>query len=326
MPTPSTPTPSTPTDPTSSTPTTFNQSVIDEFRANAGKVGGPFEGGDLLLLTTTGAKSGKEHTTPLGYVRDGDLLLVVGSNLGAPRHPDWYHNVLARPAVRVELGAEEFQAIAVPAEGERRDRLFEGVVAAEPGYSDYQARTSRVLPVVVLERPAHEADIPAETGNFADKMVQVHLWLRGQLRHVRDETEAHFAALAAHQGSGVPPAPGLGLQIRQHCLAFCDALEFHHTSEDVHLFPAMAGYHPELRETFDRLADEHRTVARIQGELAALLADIGSADPDRFRTELARMSQELTAHLDYEEESLLPILAELPWPPGPPGGAGGAKD
>ncbi|ATL32399.1 nitroreductase/quinone reductase family protein [Streptomyces formicae] len=296
-------------------PTPFNQSVIDEFRAHGGKVGGPFDGGDLLLLTTTGARSGKEHTTPLGFVRDGGLLLVVGSNLGSPRHPDWYHNVLARPTVRVELGTEEFQAIAVPAEGERRDRLFERVVAAERGYGDYQARTSRILPVVVLERPAHEADIPEEADNFADKMLQVHLWLRGQLRHVRAETDAHFAALAAHTGPGVPPAPGLGLQIRQHCLAFCDALAFHHTSEDAHLFPAMRGYHPELRETFDRLAEEHRTVARIQGELAALLAGIDGTDPERFRAELDSMSRQLTAHLDYEEENLLPILAALPWPP-----------
>ncbi|WP_223778349.1 nitroreductase/quinone reductase family protein [Streptomyces sp. 135] len=298
--------------------TSFNQSVIDEFRANGGKVGGPFEGGDLLLLTTTGARSGKEHTTPLGFVRDGDLLLLVGSNLGGPCHPDWYHNVLAHPTVGVELGTEEFQAIAVPAEGERRDRLFARITAAEPGYGDYQARTSRILPVVVLERPAHEAGIPQEAGDFAEKMQQVHLWLRGQLRHVRDETEAHFAATAAHRGPGAPPEPGLGLRIRQHCLAFCEALEFHHTSEEAHLFPTMAGYHLELRETFDRLAEEHRTVARIQGELAGLLAGLGGADPERFRAELARMSEELTRHLDYEEEALLPILAELPWPPGPP--------
>lgn len=98
-------------------PTSFNQSVIDEFRASAGKVGGPFEGADLLLLTTTGARSGKETTTPLGYVRQGDALLVIGSNLGAPRHPDWYRNLLAHPVVRVELGTRTFQALAVPAQG-----------------------------------------------------------------------------------------------------------------------------------------------------------------------------------------------------------------
>ncbi|MEV0124883.1 nitroreductase/quinone reductase family protein [Streptomyces sp. NPDC050703] len=303
-------------------PTPFNQSVVEEFRANGGKVGGPFEGAELLLLTTTGAKSGKEHTTPLGFVRDSGLLLIVGSNLGAPHHPDWYHNVLAHPIVRVELGAEEFQAVAVPAEGERRDLLFGRVVAAEPGYADYQARTTRVLPVIALERPAHEAAIPAEAGNLAEKMTQVHLWLRGQLRHVRAETDAYFAALAAHPGPAAPRTPGLGLQIRQHCLAFCDALAFHHTSEDTHLFPVMAGHHPELRATFDRLADEHREVARIQGELAALLAGVGDSDPEAFRTELERMSDELTRHLDFEEESLLPVLAHLPWPPGPPAPAG----
>ncbi|MEN3537520.1 nitroreductase family deazaflavin-dependent oxidoreductase [Microbispora sp. ZYX-F-249] len=130
----------------------FNQSVIDEFRANGGKVGGPFEGGDLLLLTTVGARSGREHTVPLGYVRDGDALLVVASAGGAPRNPAWYHNLLAHPAVRVEVGEEVFDAVAVPAEGERRERLFEHVVRVAPGYADYRARTARAIPVVVLER------------------------------------------------------------------------------------------------------------------------------------------------------------------------------
>ncbi|MFF3248125.1 nitroreductase/quinone reductase family protein [Streptomyces sp. NPDC002870] len=300
-------------------PTPFNQSVIDEFRANRGKVGGPFEGGDLLLLTTTGAKSGKQHTTPLGYVHDGDLLLVVGSNLGAPSHPAWYHNVLAHPLVQVEIGAESFEAIAVPAEGARRERLFAQVVRTAPGYGDYQSQTTRALPVVVLERAAEPeaGGVPREVTNLADKLIEVHTWLRAQLRHVRAEADAHFAAQAAHDGPGEPPVPGLGLQIRQHCLAFCQTLEFHHTSEDGHLFPAIATHHPHLRDALDRLRNEHQTVSRVQGELLALLADIGAADPRRFRTELDRMSQELTAHLDYEEESLLPVLAEIPWPPAP---------
>ncbi|MBT2505006.1 nitroreductase family deazaflavin-dependent oxidoreductase [Streptomyces sp. ISL-98] len=302
-------------------PTSFNQAVIDEFRANGGKVGGPFEGGDLLLLTTTGVKSGKQHTTPLGYVRDGDLLLVVGSAAGATRHPAWYHNLLARPQVRVEIGTESFEAIAVPAEGARRDELFELFVGVDPGYGDYQARTDRVLPVVALE-PAEREGAPREVSNLAGKLIEVHTWLRGQLRHVSDEVDAHFAARAGRRGDGeasVPP--GLGLQIRQHCLAFCQTLEFHHTSEDAHLFNAIGGYHPHLRDALDRLRAEHRTVARIQGELVALLGDISSADPLRFRSELDRMSKELTAHLDYEEESLLPVLAEIPWPPVAPGTA-----
>ncbi|MEU9674147.1 nitroreductase/quinone reductase family protein [Streptomyces parvus] len=294
-------------------PQTFQQSVITEFRANAGKVGGPFEGTDLLLLTTTGARSGKPHTTPLGHVRDGRRLLVVASNLGAPVHPDWYRNLLAHPTVRVELGDEEFESLAVPAEGARRDELFARVVAEAPGYAEYQDATERVLPVVVLELPDPDAAAPPVT-SLADKLVEVHTWLRGQLRHAHDETEAHFAERAG-RGPGEPPTPGLGLQIRQRCLAFCQALEFHHTAEDGHMFPTMEGYHPHLRDVFDRLREEHRSIGAVQSALADLLADVSIAEPDRFRAELARMTEELTAHLDYEEEHILPLLAEVPWPP-----------
>ncbi|MER6322504.1 nitroreductase/quinone reductase family protein [Streptomyces coelicoflavus] len=293
-------------------PTSFHQSVIDEFRANGGKVGGPFAGGDLLLLTTTGARSGASRTTPLGYVRHHDRLLVVGSNLGGPRHPGWYHNLLAHPVVRVEVSTESFEALAVPAEGARREELFAHVVRASPGYGDYQARTARLLPVVVLERaePEEWEGRPREVRTLADKVLEVHTWLRGQVRQVRAETEAYFAAPGA---DGAPPS--LGLQIRQRCLAFCQALEFHHVSEDGHLFPGIARHHPHLTDVFDRLADEHRTVARVQGELAALLDGLAIADPARFRVELDEMSAQLNAHLDYEEEVLLPLLADVPWPP-----------
>lgn len=303
-------------------PASFNESVIEEFRANEGKVGGPFEGGDLLLLTTTGAKSGAERTTPLGYVRHGELLLLVGSSLGAPHHPGWYHNVLAHPVVRVEVGTRTFQALAVPAEGDRRDELFAHAVRSAPGYGDYQARTTRVLPVVVLERADPDGwEGPGEVRTLADKVMEVHTWLRGQLRQVAAEADAHFAERAAHQGPDEPPAPSLGLQIRQRCLAFCQALEFHHVSEDEHLFPGIARHHPQLGATFARLRDEHRTVARIQAAIADLLADIAIAEPLRFRAELSAMEEELNAHLDYEEETLLPLLADVPWPPVPPAAA-----
>ncbi|OKJ21829.1 cation-binding protein [Streptomyces sp. CB00316] len=295
-------------------PSAFQQSVIDEFRANAGKVGGPFAGSDLLLLTTTGARTGRPHTTPLGHVRDGDRLLVVGSNLGAPHHPDWYHNLLARPTVQVELGEQQFQTLAVPAEGSTHDELFARVVAEAPGYAEYQAATGRVLPVVVLHLPDPQAPAPAIT-SLAGKLTEVHTWLRGQLAQVHAETEAHFAARAAQRGAGAPPPPGLGLQIRQRCLAFCQALEFHHTSEDGHVFPVMEGYHPHLRPVFDRLREEHRSIAAVQSALAALLAGVAIADPHRFRTELTQMTEQLTAHLDYEEAEILPLLADVPWPP-----------
>ena len=130
----------------------FTRQVIEEFRANGGRVGGPFEAADLVLLTTTGARSGRPHTVPLGVVHDGERLLVVGSAGGAPRHPAWYHNVLAHPGVTVEHGDEVFAAHAEPAAGADRDRLFALVVSVAPGYADYQLATTRTLPVVVLRR------------------------------------------------------------------------------------------------------------------------------------------------------------------------------
>ena len=96
----------------------FNRPIVEEFRANEGRVGGPFEGGDLLLLTTVGAKSGLEQTSPLAYIRDESRLLVVGSAGGSPSHPAWYRNVLAHPMVRVEVGSETYAAVAVPTEGD----------------------------------------------------------------------------------------------------------------------------------------------------------------------------------------------------------------
>ncbi|WP_269856719.1 nitroreductase/quinone reductase family protein [Streptomyces sp. RPT161] len=306
-------------------PMSFNQSVIEEFRANEGKVDGPFAGGELLLLTTTGARSGAEHTVALGCFRPDGLLLVVASNMGSPAHPAWYHNLLAHPVVRVEIGNEIFAATAVPTKGARRDRLFEQVLRVAPGYGDYQSRTGRTLPVVLLERAYSQAqDGPREVANLADRVLEAHTWLRAQLRHIRAEAEAHFAVRASRPGPGEASVPALGLQIRQHCLTFCEGLRHHHTGEDEHIFPALAKHHPQLREVLDRLGEEHRTVARIRGELLTLLGGIATADPRRFTAELDRMARELTAHLDYEEAWLLPVLARIPFPPAAPAQATGS--
>lgn len=102
----------------------FNQRIIEEFRANAGVVGGPFAGAPMLLLTSTGAKSGRAHTTPLVYLQDGDRIAVFASMGGAPKNPAWYHNVVANPDVTVEVGTEKYQARAVVTSGAERDQLF----------------------------------------------------------------------------------------------------------------------------------------------------------------------------------------------------------
>ncbi|MDQ1481434.1 MAG: hypothetical protein QOI44_2295 [Actinomycetota bacterium] len=130
----------------------FNSNLIAEFRAGDGKVGGPFEGAPLLLLTTTGAKTRRKHTTPLVYQQDGDRIVVFGSKGGAPSHPAWYHNLVANPTVTVELPAETFEARAVTVEGGERDRIWSAQKELMPGFADYEAKTDRQIPVIVLER------------------------------------------------------------------------------------------------------------------------------------------------------------------------------
>ncbi|NUW43572.1 nitroreductase family deazaflavin-dependent oxidoreductase [Nonomuraea rhodomycinica] len=129
----------------------FNQQVIDEFRANGGKVGGMFEGAPLVLLTTTGRKSGKQVTTPVMYLKDGERVIVIASYAGADHHPAWYHNLVANPEVTAEVGTETYRARAEVVEGEERDRLFARMVEQAPGFAEYQNKTERRIPVVALD-------------------------------------------------------------------------------------------------------------------------------------------------------------------------------
>jgi deazaflavin-dependent oxidoreductase (nitroreductase family) len=130
----------------------YNERIIEEFRGNAGKVGGTWEGRDLLLLTTKGRKTGREYTTPIVFSRDGDRLLVYASQGGAPTHPDWYLNLEQDPRVVVEVGPERYEAIATPLEGEERDREFAAQAARVHAFAEYQEKTSRIIPVVALTR------------------------------------------------------------------------------------------------------------------------------------------------------------------------------
>ena|SRR2546422_7887422 len=130
----------------------WNRQTIEEFRANRGKVGGMWEGRPLLLLTTTGAKSGQRHTNPVMYLPDGDRLLIFASKGGTPTHPDWYHNLLAHPEVTVEVGTEIYEATATVITGGKRDQLYAKQAALFPQFADYQARTTRKIPVIALER------------------------------------------------------------------------------------------------------------------------------------------------------------------------------
>jgi deazaflavin-dependent oxidoreductase (nitroreductase family) len=129
-----------------------NLGIIQEFRANAGKVGGPFAGRPLLLLHTIGAKSGEARINPVACLRDGDCLVIFASKGGAPTNPDWYYNILTHPLVTVEIDTEEFQARATVATEPERSRLYNQMVAMMPGFAEYQQKTTRIIPVIVLTR------------------------------------------------------------------------------------------------------------------------------------------------------------------------------
>jgi deazaflavin-dependent oxidoreductase (nitroreductase family) len=130
----------------------FNQRIIAEFRANGGEVGGPFAGAPMLLLTTTGAKSGQRRTTPLVYLPDGDRFIVIASKGGAPAHPAWYHNLAAHPETTIEVGTESIPVTALVVTGEERDKLYARQAELRPAFAEYQTKTTRRIPVVALQR------------------------------------------------------------------------------------------------------------------------------------------------------------------------------
>jgi deazaflavin-dependent oxidoreductase (nitroreductase family) len=132
----------------------FNTRVIREFRENDGKVGGPFEGAPMLLLHSTGAKSGRERVNPMMYLADGERVAVFASKGGAPSNPDWYYNLLAHPDAEIEIGAERYRVHATALTGAERDEIYARQAGRYPQFADYQTKTSRIIPVIALERTA----------------------------------------------------------------------------------------------------------------------------------------------------------------------------
>lgn len=276
-------------------PHDFNQQVIAEFRANNGRVGGYFEGARLLLLTTTGARTGRPHTTPAGYLPDGgDRVLVIASAAGAPKHPAWFHNLLANPGVTVESGAFTYEARAVVLEGEERDRAFARAVEADPGWAAYQEKTERVIPVVALHEIAQGGPPNINASSMGEAIKFVHDAFRRELALIREEMSA---------GDGTT----LGAQLRVNCLTFCAGLHNHHTGEDLGMFPVLADRHPEFAPALARLGAEHERIAGLVEDLRRVVSD-ADADPAAARAEVERLTAALEAHLTYEEEQLIPLL------------------
>ncbi|GLY34538.1 hemerythrin [Amycolatopsis sp. NBRC 101858] len=237
----------------------------------------------MIQLTTTGARTGRPHRIPLGALDIDGRLVVVASAMGSPKHPAWYHNIRHNPLVTVETEAETFEAMAaLPPD---RDALFAEVVAREPGFADYQAKTTRVLPVVEL----HRLDAVRRMGDW---LVEVHDWLRAELRNLRD---------------------GGSHRLRTRCSGFCAALTRHHSGEGAAIFPMLATRFPALAPTLDKLGEEHVVVARLQEEIQRLVDE--ETDPARLRTEFDRLASALDDHFAYEERTIVTALnALLPAP------------
>lgn len=275
-------------------PYDFNQQIISEFRTNNGHLGGMFEGARVLLLTTTGARSGTPHTTPVGYLPDGGRSLIIASAAGADEHPDWFHNLVANPRVIVELGVFTYEADATVLPDPERDRLFARATESDPGWAEYQAKTERVIPVVALVPAPGPPDFNGASPG--QSLKHIHDAFRHELALVRTEL--------AESG------PGIGAQLRVNCLTVCQGLEFHHTGEDTAIFPSIAEHNPELVPIMERLRIEHENVAELLAELQRMLdADSDSA---QLLSEVDRLIGELEAHLTYEEEQLIPVLDALP--------------
>jgi deazaflavin-dependent oxidoreductase (nitroreductase family) len=137
----------------SSTFNDFNRALINDFREHGGKAtSGPFKGRDLMIVTTIGAKSGEKRANPVVYTRDGDNYVIIASKGGAPMNPSWYHNLIAHPEVTVEVGDEKFKALAHPAGDDKYERLYQNHAKYMPAFNDYRQKTTRKIPVVILER------------------------------------------------------------------------------------------------------------------------------------------------------------------------------
>jgi deazaflavin-dependent oxidoreductase (nitroreductase family) len=262
----------------------FTARLIAEFKANDGRVGGPFENSRLLLLTTTGARTGQAHTAILGYYPDGDRVLVVGSAGGSPKHPDWYHNLLANPEVGVDLGRCKYRATAVVLGGAERDEVCARLVEADPGWGEYQKRTTRTIPVVAL---IAQPGPPSSNGSLADTLKTIHTAFLRELALIRHE---------------VATSGTLGAQLRVNCLTVCQGLHFHHTGESTMLFSSLVEQHPELADVIAVLQAEHDQIAVLLHELKRL---VGAPD---VLAQVDELIAQLNAHLDREEAELLPYL------------------
>ncbi|WP_116041213.1 nitroreductase/quinone reductase family protein [Amycolatopsis palatopharyngis] len=273
----------------------FDHQTIDEFRANHGRLSGLLGERRIILLTTTTA-TGATRTTPVEFLHDERpdggprmLLIAVGD---ADDHPAWYHDLETHSQVTAETGVFTLEAEAESLPDDERDKLFARAAEADPTWADRQAASKLKIPVVTL----HPVGGGPNTDREGDFLLQIHDAFRHELALIHKEVAT----------SG----PGLGAQLRINCLSLCQGLQHHHNSEDDQMYPVVDEKHPELAPTLTRLRQEHQQIAVL---LEQLQEAVSATDADRSTViaEVERLTIELEAHLDYEEQELIPVLNRM---------------
>lgn len=215
---------------------------------------------------------------------------MIGSAGGGPRHPAWFHNLMADPRATVEDGVFTYEAEATVLSGAERDEIWARAVEADAGWDEYRVRSGRVLPVVALRQVSGG---PPAASSFGEGLRLIHGAFRRELALIRDEVRASGAVI--------------GAQVRVNCLTFCAGLGIHHRGEDTMIFPTVIDRFPEAAAAVAQLQDEHVAIAALLDELRQVLAD-PAVPQDRLLADVERLTAGVESHLDREETELIPLL------------------
>ncbi|MEV0947421.1 nitroreductase/quinone reductase family protein [Rhodococcus sp. NPDC049939] len=274
---------------------TTTDHLVAEFRATGGRMSGPLSNARTLLLTTTDVRTGDSVTTPVSYLPDtGNRFLLIAVPDEAGTLPAWYDDLRAEPQAGLETGVFDLQSRAEVLVGSGRDEVFNRLIEANgPKLSSAQERFGAPLPVIALYPVSAR---PSAGSGWGNELKVIHDGFRRELALVRREVA----------GAG----PRLAAQLKINCLTMCGGLTHHHTMEGIHMLPTVAEKHPELAAVVARLSQEHEAMAALLDELKQLLED-ENVDPTEILPKVERITRDVEAHLDYEEDQLVPVLNAL---------------
>jgi deazaflavin-dependent oxidoreductase (nitroreductase family) len=264
--------------------------IIDEFRIRRGQVS--THDGRLVLLTTNDGTTGTPRTTPVTFLHSGGPGLVVIARADGTGMPGWYEDLLADPRATVETGAFTMQAEATVLEATEREVVFARAAEADPDLIADQTAWRQPVPIVLL-RPVSGR---IEGGSESESLQLIHAAFRRELALVRREVSE--------------AGPTLGAQLRINCLTLCRGLSHHHHAEDAELFPLIDTHQPQLAHAMRQLRQQHEHIATLLERLQQVIT-AGNADRATIIAQVEHLVDEVEAHLDYEEETLLPVVDTL---------------